>query len=112
MMRQLFFFCDLIATIPKVENIKGRTKSYDECISKFKRKYLPLIKPGKNNFKIRDYLTDLIGIRAVCFYSEEVYEIRHRLKKYFRAIEMTDKSNQLEKTDDNLGIKACTCSWF
>jgi 2-polyprenyl-3-methyl-5-hydroxy-6-metoxy-1,4-benzoquinol methylase len=35
------FFCDLFSTIPKVESIKGRTKSYDECINKFKRKYLP-----------------------------------------------------------------------
>ena len=89
-----------------MENIKGRTKSYDECISKFKRKYLPLLKPGENNFKIRDYLTDLIGIRAVCFYSEDVYEIRRRLKKYFREIEITDKSNQIEKTDDKFGYKS------
>jgi ppGpp synthetase/RelA/SpoT-type nucleotidyltranferase len=89
-----------------VENIKGRTKSYDECISKFKRKYLPFIKPEANNYRIRDYLTDLIGIRAVCFYSEEVYEIRRRLKKYFREIEITDKSNQLEKADDKFGYKS------
>ena len=27
------FFCDLISTIPEVESIKGRTKSYDECIN-------------------------------------------------------------------------------
>ena len=100
------FFCDLISTIPKVESIKGRTKSYDECISKFKRRYLPLIKPEESNFNISDFLTDMIGIRAICFYSEEVYEIRRRLKKYFREIEITDKSNQLEKTDDKFGYKS------
>ena len=100
------FFCDLISTIPKVESIKGRTKSYDECISKFKRKYLPLIKPEESNFEIRDFLTDMIGIRAICFYSEEVYEIRRGLKKYFRETEITDKSNQLEKTEDKFGYKS------
>jgi ppGpp synthetase/RelA/SpoT-type nucleotidyltranferase len=100
------FFCDLIATIPKVEMIKGRTKSYDECISKFKRKYLPSIKPEEKNFKISDYITDLIGIRAVCFYSEEIYEIRRHIKKYFREIAIIDKSNQLEKTEDKFGYKS------
>ncbi len=102
----VLFFCELIATIPKVEHINGRTKSLDECISKFKRKYLPLIKSDENNSKIGDYLTDLIGIRAVCYYSDEVYEIRRRLKKYFREIEITDKSNLLEKTDDKFGYKS------
>jgi len=100
------FFCDLISTIPKVESINGRTKSYDECISKFKRKYLPLIKPEESNFEISDFLTDMIGIRAICFHSDEVYEIRRGLKKYFRETDITDKSIQLEKTDDKFGYKS------
>jgi ppGpp synthetase/RelA/SpoT-type nucleotidyltranferase len=100
------FFCELIAKIPKVEDVKGRTKSYDECLSKYKRKYLPHVKPEDHNMSINDYLTDLIGIRAVCFYSNEVYEIRRGLKKYFREVEITDKSNQLEKTEDKFGYKS------
>lgn len=100
------FFCDLISTIPRVVSIQGRTKSYDECISKFKRKYLPHIKPEESKFEIRNLLTDMIGIRAICFYSEEVYEIRRGLKKYFREVEITDKSNQLEKTVDKFGYKS------
>ena len=100
------FFCELISTIPKVESIKGRTKSFDECISKFKRKYLPLLKPEESNFEIRNLLTDMIGIRAICFYSEDVYDIRRSLKKYFREVEIIDKSNQLEKTDDKFGYKS------
>jgi putative GTP pyrophosphokinase len=100
------FFCDLISTIPKVESIKGRTKSYDECISKYKRKYLPFIKPEESDFEIRDLLTDMIGIRAICFHSDEVYEIRRNLKKYFRETEISDKSNLLEKTDDKFGYRS------
>jgi putative GTP pyrophosphokinase len=100
------FFIELIATIPKVETVSGRTKNYEECISKFKRKYLPLINPDDNTYRISECLTDLIGIRAICSYSEDVSEIRHSLHKYFREIEITDKSNLLEKTDDKFGYKS------
>jgi ppGpp synthetase/RelA/SpoT-type nucleotidyltranferase len=100
------FFCELIASLPKVESVSGRTKSYDECISKFKRKYLPGIKTDEKNFQISSYLTDLIGIRAVCFYPEEVKHIRRSLKKFFRETEITDKSRLLEKTDDKFGYKS------
>ncbi len=100
------FFCGLIATIPEVETVSGRTKKYEECISKFKRKYLSHIKPDDDNYKISEHLTDLIGIRAVCNYSEEVHEIRRKLNKFFKEIEITDKSNLLEKTDDKFGYKS------
>jgi len=102
----VLFFCELIATIPEVETVSGRTKKYEECISKFKRKYLPQIKPDDDNYKISEHLTDLIGIRAVCNYSEDVHEIRRGLNKFFREIEITDKSNQLEKTEDKFGYKS------
>jgi putative GTP pyrophosphokinase len=100
------FFSELIATVPKVETVSGRTKNYEECISKFKRKYLPLLNPDDNTYCINEYLTDVIGIRAICSYSEDVNEIRRSLHKYFREIEITDKSNQLEKTDDKFGYKS------
>jgi hypothetical protein len=35
-----------------------------------------------------------------------VYEIRRRLKKYFREIEITDKSILLERSDDKFGYKS------
>lgn len=100
------FFCSIIAKIPRVESVKGRTKNYDECVSKFKRKYLPTIELEDQDYEIHNYLTDLIGIRAVCLYSEDVYEIRRKLKKYFREVEITDKSGQLEKTEDKFGYKS------
>lgn len=100
------FLCDLIATIPQVKSVIGRTKDYDECISKFKRKYLPLIKTEDHDYTISSYLTDLIGIRAVCNYSDEVRDIQRLLKKYFRETEITDKSGQLEQTEDKFGYKS------
>jgi ppGpp synthetase/RelA/SpoT-type nucleotidyltranferase len=59
------FFCNLISSLSMVETVTGRTKSHEECISKFKRKYLPNINPEEENFQIGSYITDLIGIRAV-----------------------------------------------
>ncbi|UCG26833.1 MAG: hypothetical protein JSV24_07580 [Bacteroidales bacterium] len=100
------FFTGLIISLPKVESISGRVKNYDECISKFKRKYLPILEPENRNYKIHDYLTDLIGIRVICFYLEDVTVIRKKLKKYFHEIDITDKTGQLEKYDDKFGYRS------
>ena len=100
------FFCELISTIPRVEQVNGRTKNLNESISKFKRKFLPQLKPDDYTTKISDCLNDLIGIRAICFYSEEVNQIRRSVKRYFTEIEISDKSSQLEKTDDKFGYKS------
>ena len=100
------FLCDLVSTINCVELVKGRVKNRDECISKFKRKYLSGIKPGDNDFFIGDFISDLIGIRAVCFYSEEVNLIRRSLRKYFIETGINDKTGNLERTNDKFGYRS------
>lgn len=100
------FFCSLINTLEKVESVKGRVKNIDECIRKFKRKYFPKIDINNTNYEVQTYITDLIGIRAVCLYSEDVNRIRRGLKKYFHEVDITDKSEQLEKTEDKFGYKS------
>ncbi len=102
----LRFFCFLINTLDKVESVKGRIKDRDECISKFKRKYFPIIDTKNTNYEVQTYITDLIGVRAVCLYSEDVNRIRRGLKKYFHEVDITDKSEQLEKTEDKFGYKS------
>ncbi len=37
----LAFFIKLIEPIKSIEHVSGRIKDYDECLSKFERKYLP-----------------------------------------------------------------------
>ncbi len=100
------FFCSLINTFPIVESIKGRIKDKDECISKFKLKYLPLIDVKDTDYEIKAFITDLIGVRAICLYSDDVNRIRRNLKKYFHEVDITDKSGQLEKTEDKFGYKS------
>ncbi|MCK3684246.1 hypothetical protein [Maribellus sp. YY47] len=99
-------FTKLIAPFPNVENVTGRIKEYEECLSKFKRKYLPLIPPSNVNYKIINFLSDFVGIRVVCPYLKDVRIIRKELNKYFREVSITDKTIQMESTDDKFGYKS------
>lgn len=100
------FFCSLIRSIQKVESVQGRIKKREECINKFKRKYLSFIDSDESDYEISTQITDLIGIRAICLYSDDVNKIRRDLKKYFHEVDITDKSGQLEKTEDKFGYKS------
>ncbi|MCY1720566.1 hypothetical protein OU798_09450 [Prolixibacteraceae bacterium Z1-6] len=100
------FFCSLINTFQKVDSVRGRIKNKDECISKFKRKYLPIIDTKDTNYEVKTYITHMIGVRAVCLYSDDVNRIRRALKKYFQEVDITDKSGQLEKTEDKFGYRS------
>jgi putative GTP pyrophosphokinase len=100
------FFCSLINTFEKVESVKGRIKDKEECISKFKQKYLPSIDVIDTNYAVKEFITDLIGIRDICLYSDDVNRIRRDLKKYFHEVDITDKSGQLEETEDKFGYKS------
>ncbi len=102
----LAYFIQLIKPLPGVEFISGRIKEYDECISKFERKYLPSIQASNQDYKIFDFLSDFLGIRVVCLYLSDVKAIRKELSKHFREVSITDKSVQIEATDDKFGYKS------
>ena len=102
----LAFFIRLIESLPSVEHVRGRIKDYDECLSKFERKYLPGIETAKADYKIFDDLSDFMGIRIVCPYLKDVRIIRKELNNYFREVSITDKTFQIESTDDKFGYKS------
>lgn len=102
----LTFFINLISKVRGVESISGRVKDYDECLSKFERKYLPDISTEDSDYHIIDFLSDFIGIRVVCFYLADVKNIRKQLSKHFREVSISDKTVQLEKSDDKFGYKS------
>jgi len=104
--KALNFFMGIIGSVKEVETVSGRVKNFEECISKFERKYLPKITPQNTSYKIIDYISDIIGIRAVCFYLEDVDKIRKELKKHFREINVTNKNIQLEKTENKFGYRS------
>ena len=99
-------FTQLIAPFPNVEYVTGRIKDYEECLSKFERKYLPAIPSSRNDYRIIDFLSDFVGIRVVCPYLKDVRIIRKELNKYFKEVSITDKTVQIESTDDKFGYKS------
>jgi putative GTP pyrophosphokinase len=102
----LSYFIKLIGKVDGIEYISGRVKEYEECLSKFERKYLPEISSADTDYHIIDSLSDFIGIRVVCFYLEDVKKIRKEFGKYFRELSSTDKAVMLETTDDKFGYKS------
>lgn len=102
----LNFFIGLFQKLPAIEHVSGRVKDFEECLSKFERKYLPSVEARNTNYRIFDYLTDFIGIRVVCLYLKDVPVIRKEIGKYFREIDITDKSIALEKSEDKFGYKS------
>ncbi len=102
----LSYFIKLIGKVDGIEYISGRVKDYEECLSKFERKYLPEISSEDTDYHIIDSLSDFIGIRVVCFYLEDIKKIRKEFSKYFRELSSTDKAVMLETTDDKFGYKS------
>ena len=88
------------------ESVSGRIKDIDECVGKFKRKYLPNLENLGSDYEIKDYITDLIGIRIVCLYLIDIDIIRKALKKDFNELEFTDKTEQIERTEDKFGYRS------
>lgn len=89
----------------EVTKIEGRIKDREECIKKFQRKYQNRLEAAEQPYAIKDYLTDLIGIRVVCLYEDQIAATSQLLAEHFRLIEVTDKIEALESTEDAFGYK-------
>ncbi len=88
-----------------VTKIEGRIKDKEECIKKFQRKYQSKFEADDQPYEIKDCISDLIGIRIVCLYEDEVAVVSEVLKKHFDIIDVTDKIAAIESTEDLLGYK-------
>ena len=91
--------------IGEVTKIEGRVKDKAECIKKFHRKYLSKLEADEQPFRIRDYITDLIGIRIVCLYEDQIAAVSQILQHHFKIIDVTDKISAVESTEDSFGYK-------
>ena len=88
-----------------ISKIDGRVKDSDECIRKFSRKYRSTLEEQNQLYVIKDHITDLLGIRIVCLYEDEIWQIANLIRPSFGVIEITDKIAKLEQTDDFFGYK-------
>jgi ppGpp synthetase/RelA/SpoT-type nucleotidyltranferase len=88
-----------------VSKIEGRVKDKEECIRKFARKYQPALEERNEPYEIRSLLTDLIGLRIVCLYEDEIDQVADILRSHFEVIEITDKVSAMEDTEGSFGYK-------
>jgi ppGpp synthetase/RelA/SpoT-type nucleotidyltranferase len=91
--------------IGEVTKIEGRVKDKEECIKKFHRKYQNKLEASEQSYAIKDYLSDLIGIRIICLYEDQIAGVSEILKQRFKVIDVTDKISAVESTEGSFGYK-------
>jgi putative GTP pyrophosphokinase len=91
--------------VGEVTKIEGRVKDQEECIKKFQRKYQGKLEADEQPYEISDFISDLIGIRIVCLYEDQVLVVSELLQRHFRILNVTDKTSAAESTEDYFGYK-------
>ncbi len=88
-----------------ISKIEGRVKEREECVQKFIRKYRTDLEEAKSPYCIMDTITDIVGLRIVCLYEDEVDRVRGVIDGIFDVIEVTDKISEMERTEALFGYK-------
>ncbi len=91
--------------IDEVTKTEGRIKDKDECIKKFHRKYQNRLEAEEQPYEIKSYISDLIGIRIVCLYEDQITWLSELLQKHFKILDITDKISSMENTEEIFGYK-------
>ncbi|AVP57855.1 GTP pyrophosphokinase [Pulveribacter suum] len=89
----------------EVAKVEGRVKDRDECLRKFARKYRPALEEAGTPYEIQHYITDLIGVRVVCLYEDELERVAGIARAHFEVIEVTDKVSAVQATESAFGYK-------
>ena len=88
-----------------VAKVEGRVKDESECIQKFTRKYRPALEESNQPYEIAPYISDLIGVRVVCLYEDELEKVAQLVRTHFEVMEVTDKVAAVEGTEASFGYK-------
>jgi putative GTP pyrophosphokinase len=91
--------------VAEVTKIEGRIKDQEECIKKFQRKYQSKLEADEQPYEIKDFISDLVGIRIVCLYEDQVSRVSELLQQHFSILNVTDKTSAVESTEDSFGYK-------
>lgn len=91
--------------VGEATKIEGRVKDKEESIKKFQRKYRGKLEADEQPYQIRDFISDLIGVRIVCLYEDEVPVVSELLQRHFKTLNVTDKTSAVESTEDSFGYK-------
>ncbi len=88
-----------------VSKVEGRVKEKEECIRKFSVKYRRKLESAGEPYSIVAHMSDLIGLRVVCLYEDEIEKVGSVLGSHFDFIEITNKSALIENTEGSFGYK-------
>lgn len=88
-----------------IKEIEGRVKEKEECIKKFNQKYRQQLETDQTPYSIKDHISDLLGLRIICLYEDQIEHINKIIAEHFEIIQITDKSAALENTDGSFGYK-------
>lgn len=88
-----------------VSKVEARVKDREECIRKFFRKYLPALEEQRQPYEIAPHITDLIGLRVVCLYEDELAVVAELLRSHLTVISVTDKVGEMENSEGRFGYK-------
>jgi putative GTP pyrophosphokinase len=91
--------------VGEVTKIEGRVKDQEECIRKFQRKYQSKLEADEQPYRIQDFISDLVGIRIVCLYEDQVSLVSDLMQRHFKILNLTDKTSAVESTEDSFGYK-------
>ena len=83
----------------------GRIKDREESIKKFTRKYQGDLEKSETPYQIKDHITDLVGLRLVCLYEDEIGPIGRLIRESFEVIGVTDKTAEIEGKENAFGYK-------
>lgn len=86
-------------------SVHSRVKNASECVRKFERKYRADLEAQNTPYIIRDHITDLLGVRVICLYEDNIPSIRNVLAEEFTILSETDKSKSLEVHEAEFGYK-------
>ncbi|MBS0390710.1 MAG: (p)ppGpp synthetase [Proteobacteria bacterium] len=109
--RSCVFFMSLLQSILSqarhidIAKVEGRVKDRGECLHKFSRKYRTALEDSGTPYEIRHYITDLIGVRVVCLYEDELEKVAQIVQSHFDVIDVTDKVSAMEGTEASFGYK-------
>ena len=102
----LTLLCSLLAHAElDVAAATGRIKDREESVKKFMRKYQGELEESGTPYEIKDHITDLIGLRLVCLYEDEIEPIGQLIREHFDVIDVTDKTAEIEGTENAFGYK-------
>ena len=82
-----------------------RLKDCVECLRNFDLKYRHEAQTAAFAHAIQNYITDLIGVRVICLYEDDVPKVRDIINAALNIVNETDKTGELEKDHRTFGYK-------